>query len=316
MVLPFVTVSVWNYCNQNCSYCISDSHKWNYKGRFEIFRPDGCEDLNDVEIRERFGIHYYKEMCKDSTLLNAADVMDVDYLSKWLNSWRKDSVVHITGGEPLLRPDIEAFISKICETHKVVLYTNGTFIKRRPKLLSLPIFWHVTYHRRQTKMSIFRDNIDIIREKPHRICCVLFRGDDKDIEKLNREFKGYDFVPIWAFDPRRSEGTPDKADMDAPASKLFNLITPDGTIWPCNKCLDGLGSIYSNTFDEEKARFYDKRSRKCLKRGECSAYKTQICIEKIASKWHFFDTSEHEYRKKELSAASSISLKLALDTTT
>ena len=300
MVSPFVTASVWNYCNQHCSYCLAKSQDWNFKGRFEVFRPEGCEGLNDFEIRERCGVNYYKKMCDDDALLNAADVMDVEYLAAWLATWRKDAVVHITGGEPLLRPDIESFVEKIATTHKVVLYTNGSLINRRKKLLDIPIFWHVTYHKEQITLARFTEIIAAIKDKPHRVSSVLRRSDRADLDGLKKNFKGYDFEPVLADRPKRVSGRPAAVDLKSPASKLFNLITPCGTVWPCNACSEPVGSIYTNTFDEKKAQVYDKMARRCLRRGLCFGFKTQIHIENLAKKWGFFDS-----RRKRLPRSTS-----------
>lgn len=294
MVLPFVTASVWNYCNQRCSYCVSKSQDWNLQGRFEMFSPEGCEGL------ERYFIDYANEKNNDNRFLHPADVLDVDYLATWLATWRKNAVVHLTGGEPLLRPDIESFVKKIATTHKVVLYTNGTLIDRREKLLDLPIFWHVTYHKEQIALARFTENIAAIKDKPHRISSVLGSGEEPDMDGLKRHFEGYDFEPVWADKPKYLQGRPTAVDLKSPASNLFNLITPCGTVWPCNACSEPVGSIYTNTFDKKKAQGYDKMAKTCLRRGLCFAFKTQTRIENMAKKWGFFDS-----RRKRLPRSTS-----------
>ena len=286
---PTVTASVWNYCNNHCSYCVAGSNdpKWRPKPTFEIWKPEGFQDLNDHELRVRFGTEYYHELCPDKNrYLNAADVLSFEHLIDWLDLYRPGATVHLSGGEPLLRPDI-AFQTTLllAAGYTVVMFTNGQLIHERPELLDLPIKWCVTFHQ-QSGLSVddFLAQIEPLRERPlivHTVISTFMEA--KALSIFEHRFAGYRFYEKWNGNAARTMVAGfryDPSDLAEVASRRLTLVTPDGAVYPCNTCRIGpIGNIYRGTCDDEKASLLDASCRECVQRNACSAYQTAALLE-------------------------------------
>jgi MoaA/NifB/PqqE/SkfB family radical SAM enzyme len=286
MIPPTVTVSVWSYCQQACAYCVAGSNaiKWTPKHSFEIWKPSGLEHADDFELRGLFGPEWWHEQCPDKErYLNPADVLPFDALTDWLIRFRPGATVHVSGGEPLLRPDIESGVEQLLDNgFDVVMVTNGVLIPKRPKLLDMPIKWAVTYHQDSVHLECFKRVIEPLKSRLHVIHTVVSRFEHArrllDIEKAFSEFN---FFAKWDRNPWRTNPTlkADPLDLVEPASYLLTLITPNGAVYPCNTCAHGpVGDIYSLRFDEQKARERDPMSRTCLENNRCAAYQSAVLM--------------------------------------
>lgn len=288
---PTVTASVWNYCQNSCSYCVAGCFdpKWRPKQTFEIWKPAGYEHATDYELRVRFGVDYYHKLCPDKgRYLNAADVLPFDTLQEWLIVHRPDATIHISGGEPLLRPDIVVGIARlITQGFDVIIFTNGLALKERPRLLDLPIKWDVTYHQNcGVSPEEYAKLIEPIRSKPHYLHTVIKTFlHAKAIDYLKKVFSKFNFFPKWANDPNHTAPSfkYNPSDLDDIASYRLTLVTPDGAVYPCNTCKIGpIGTIYQLMhLDDEKARALDPSCRACVQRNLCSAYQTASMLEGI-----------------------------------
>jgi organic radical activating enzyme len=289
MVSPTVTASVWSYCPHACAYCVAGSNdiRWNPKRTFEIWKPPGFEHEDDFELRGLFGSEWWHERCPDKDrYLNPADVLPFDNLIDWLAKWRPAAAVHLSGGEPLLRPDIETGVEQLLTNgHTVVMVTNGALISERPGLLDMPIKWMVTYHQESANLEAFKRQIEPLKQRPHIIHTVISRiHHARRLPDLEAAFSEWNFTPKWDRNARKSnpDMVADPDDLVDVASYRLSLITPDGAIYPCNSCRPGpVGNIYQLSFDEEKARSLDPMSAECVKRNKCAAYQSAVLMESL-----------------------------------
>lgn len=164
-------VCLTNYCNFKCTYCISDHTrgcdkfsqplKLNEDGTLKLHSPG----LTNEEIKKRDNIlkkegqlaldEYVKseqekwEATKEEKH-DYGDWLDTESLLKFIRSNLDDTwLINLTGGEPLYYPKIEDFILELTKTHKVLLTTNLSLVRSKPKLLEISrnsLFFRVGYH--------------------------------------------------------------------------------------------------------------------------------------------------------------------------
>lgn len=239
-----ITTKAWNYCNNNCEYCVSGSNsaRWNFDGDFAA-----------IESSER---------------------LDFDALLRWIREFTSDCRVHISGGEPLLRPDIETEVEKLVNAGiPCTITTNGMLISKRPAMLTMPLQWIVTYHP-HNRFEHWIENAKLIRNKPH-IVSALFSGQIP-AGALEARYAGFNFcwakinglrvIPGWK---------PRGKDLTCAASEVFHLIEPNGLVYPCNCTSRGaIGDIYMMTYQRGMARKMDRIARMCIRAGLCPAYQT------------------------------------------
>ena len=284
-----ITVIAWNYCQNTCSYCVSGSNKpeWKLNDKLEIWKPEGDEDLNYYELCEKHGLGYHEKMCPaPEKYLDAKDILDFDAMIAWVKKYRPDAHIHISGGEPLLRPDIEEQVAKVCAEFPTTIVTNGQLISKRPKLLDLPVKWLVTWHKYQTPRRVFLKEIELIKDKPHLINRVLRYGElplgEYGFEDFNYEIK-YDRMPNL---DKKFEYN--KEDLKDVASRRIMLIQPNGPVNGCNKTHRGpyhryksASNIYTMTCDEEYLSRNNERGAKCIRDNRCAAYQTAVKMSKL-----------------------------------
>jgi len=285
-----ITASVWNYCQNSCDYCVSgsDSPQWAFTGSFKLFSPPGDEDLNHPQLIYKHGVDYYERLCTDKIkYLNKKDVLDFDFLIYWLMNNAPDAVIHLSGGEPLLRPDIEAQTKKLIDAgFEVCMFTNGLLIPKRKKLLDMPLTWLVAHHK-QNDIDKFLKSAELIKDKPHLITRVLADSRDLKIKaELEKKYTGFNFEWKSCNAPIRTDGFKYlNEDVHQVASGVLHLIISDGSIFPCNTLKFGsIGNIYSNTYDKQKAQSLDKFCFNCVSVNGCSAYQTAVKVDTIQRK--------------------------------
>jgi organic radical activating enzyme len=290
---PTITASVWNYCQIGCSYCVAGSHleRWRPKKTFEVWKPKGFELLNDYELRVKFGVEWWHEQCPDKDrFLNPADVLSFEYMAAWLHEYRPGATIHLSGGEPLLRPDIEEQTAILIEAgFQVVMFTNGLLIDERRRLLDMPLKWCVTFHQNSgLSVQDFLGKIEPIRSRSrplivHTVISNMLQA--KALSLFRHYFDGYRFFEKWHKNPTRTTVPGfkyDPADVFDIASNRLSLITPDGAVYPCNTCRIGpVGNIYQGTFDAAKAAMMDVSSAECIRRNCCPAYQTAALLESL-----------------------------------
>lgn len=245
-----ITAKLWSYCQNvdGCPYCIADCNKrhWRYRGNFKT--------------------------------LPRHEVLDVDQLILWRNKFTPESVIHLSGGEPLLRPDIEIQVEKLIKAGiSVTITTNGLLIHRRPRLLKLPLKWIVTHHE-CNDYAKWKRNADLIADKPHIASRVIWgQVTEQNRHDFDHLYVGLNFMwaPLWR--PRLTDWSANKNDFDCVATKVIHLIEPDGRVYPCSSAKKpSIGNIYSMTYHPETADHLNTQCRECVSKFLCGAYQTAV----------------------------------------
>ncbi len=224
-------------------------------------------------------------MNTDARLLNAADVLDFDVLIDWLLKFKPGAAVHLSGGEPLLRPDIEDQTEKLLDAgFDVSILTNGQALHRRPRLVKMDIKWLVAYHQDSITMEQFVRKIEPLKSRKHFIISVCATEAHVSlIPKMKAAFAGFNFQLRWNRNAQRNpEPLLHPGDIDTVASKQIHLITPDGAVYPCSSCKYGtIGDIYTGTYDVEKAQLVDPYVSGCVKNNGCQSFQTAKIMEAV-----------------------------------
>lgn len=273
-----ITVSCWTFCFNSCPWCVSGSNldKWQYNGNFEQFSPPGFDHLNNLQIRELFGPDYYNRLCPDKTRwLNKADILDFDCLLLWLTKFTPAAQIHVSGGEPLLRPDIENQIEKLLNAgFRTTVFTNGMLIDKRPRLADMPLTWVIAHHP-PNDINKWRQNVDLVCHQRIFTTRVLYRDDElKQKDSIRNLYTGLPFFFSNAATRKKEVDIPfNPDDLGCIASEVLHLIVPDGRVYRCNNDKSPpIGNIMSNEYYPEIAKTSDNDARQCVKSGLCPAY--------------------------------------------
>lgn len=238
--------------------------------------------MNDRQLRVKFGPEYYHKMNTDPALLNPADILDFDVLIEWLLKFKPGAAVHLSGGEPLLRPDIEDQTEKLLNAgFDVSILTNGQAIHKRPRLLDMPVKWLAAYHQDSISLVRFIAQIEPLRTRKHLIVSVCATVEHaKAIPQMQTAFTGFNFQLRWNKNAQRNTAPLlQPGDLDTVASQQIHLITPNGAVYPCNSCKYGfIGDIYTGDYDLEKAQLVDPYVSGCVKNNGCQAYQTAVIM--------------------------------------
>lgn len=253
---PAVTLSAWNYCQNSCPYCVSGSNAPEWK-------PTAAP--------------------KETT--------DFRQSLKWIDRYRPDATIHVSGGEPLLRDDIVDRMREVIAAgyQDSTIFTNGLLLPERPGLLDLPLKWCITYHQ-DCGLSVgdWLALVDPIRERPHVLHTIVSTLEHfKRAHEMKDLFfeKKWNYFEKWDRNPQKTmvpNFTPNPDDIEDIASNRLTLIVPNGKVYPCNHVLDGdIGNVFDMTFDYEKARGMDAASKSCAVRNACSAFQTAALLDMI-----------------------------------
>jgi hypothetical protein len=297
-----ITVSVWNYCQNSCIACPagSSAQKWKFNGNFEIFSPSGCENMTDLQTREIHGADYYRKMCPDKNrFLNKKDVLNFAALETWiyrnciLNLFPEKIELHISGGEPLLRPDIEDRIQQlltlndelIVETGhhlRITIFTNGLLISKRPRLLDMPLKWVVAHHM-PNSLDKWLKNARLVANRPHMACRILLHPNEvAQKEQLQEKYCDLHFHWIRGNGLRQEVWEYNADDLDCIASRVIHLIVPDGRVFPCNVVDTApIGHIHRMTYSPELAAMQDAHAKQCVTAGSCPAYQSAVLVSNL-----------------------------------
>lgn len=182
-----VEISLSNFCNFSCDYCISGSvHKkipTNPDGSARIFKDLRYNDRGIVDYRrvQKFGLQIRGEKYStfnfgienpDGTIDKTGDhiiehdFIDYKKLLVFLRTKLPGWVVQIGGGEPLHNPGIIEFLTELTKTHRVILLTNLSLIKARKEILSIPadrMIYRIGFHPEQYKIELYAENLEILK---------------------------------------------------------------------------------------------------------------------------------------------------------
>ena len=289
-----ITVIAWNYCQNRCSYCVSESctERWKLNGKKEVWIPEGDEDLNYYELCEKHGFKFHDNMCPEpEKYLDANDVLDFDYAIKWIKEHRPGAHIHISGGEPLLRPDIEDIVEKVSAEFETTIVTNGQLISKRPRLLDMPVKWLVTYHLNQIPFDKWLAQARLIKDKPHLATVVMTYEMRKNGWKAPKELQEeFNFEYRWNTAPKLLKDFKyNPEDLGDVASHRIMIIQPNGPVMGCNKPQRGPwerykshSNVYTGACDEKQLSEHNERADNCIKSNRCAAYQTAVIMSKIS----------------------------------
>jgi organic radical activating enzyme len=247
------------------------------------------EHLNDYQLRRELGDNYWDDLCPDpARYLNPKDLLDFDALIEWIEIFRPAARnIHLSGGEPLLRPDIEIQTKKLTDRgYSVSIFTNGQLISQRPGLLALPLKWAVTYHQ-PSGISVrdFLTQLSYLQGRPVVVHTVVQTyKQTQALPSLREAFRAYKFVVKIDHDTDNSfpNFIPYSEDLDDIASNRISLVIPTGAVFPCNSARAGaVGNIYEPSFDAQAARAMDAVARACVERNECAAYHSACLMDSL-----------------------------------
>jgi organic radical activating enzyme len=296
-----ITVAVWNYCQNACSYCVAGSNlpQWAAPASFEVWKPEGGEHLNDLQLQKRFGQWYFNQCPDKDRFLNPHNVLEVPYLLSWLQRHTPHAVVHLSGGEPLLRPDIEAFAGDLVRAgFEITIFTNGLLLPERAELLDMPLKWVVTHHDPQP-LADFLECIYPLRNKPHQITRVFDAGGaggelagelPGELQELREIYDGFNFLPRWRSRPQLKKWFQYRpGDLEVVASEVLHFITPNGAVYPCNSTFwPPIGHVYTGEYCRDDLAMIDKTCKECLIRNRCGAYQSAVEVDQLTSKGSFW----------------------------
>ena len=286
-----ITASVWIYCQNKCTYCVSGSNSddWKFNKPFEFYKPRGCENMNPYELEKRFGKNWYEKK-HDGTLMNPEDVLSFDALAEWICVNHGDRLiegtlsVHLSGGEPLLRPDIEE-MAVFAVDFDLVICTNGKLIKRRTELVDADVKWLVAYHRESVSLEEFVEQIQPIKNKKHLVITVVHSADDLNaMPETKKSLADFNFEIRYNRNPSATDFSFRHRPEDVAhiASRVLQFVTPDGFVYPCNSQKFGhIGNVYSGQYEKEFAEFLDSHLTQCIKTNGCAAYQTAVKMSEL-----------------------------------
>lgn len=186
-------------CNFSCDYCIAGSNTFPFtpktgpvsvdrKSRKFLSDDNGLpiyKTLNGDESSEKIKQIYNDGYAFSKTMLDFSKI--IMYVRKHLPG----AMVAISGGEPLLYPNIDFWLGELTKTNKVLLMTNAHDIKKYPDILRNPnIFLRVGFHPEFRDLDEFEDNMIAISSMTNKYTInYVYHPRHKN------KFKGYiDFV--------------------------------------------------------------------------------------------------------------------------
>jgi hypothetical protein len=219
--------------------------------------------------------------------ISDSEITPIGPAIEWIKRHRPGAAVHISGGEPLIRPDIVKCVSDVVDAgFETTIFTNGLALRDRSELLDLPVKWYVSYHQDcGTPIDDWLQIVAPIKDRRHVLHTIIATKEHLKWVFINRDkFRNWNFIEKWDKVAARilpDDYRPNPDDMEYIASNRLTLICHHG-IYPCNNVRAGtIGSLTDLSFDIEKARRLDAESKKCVLRGLCAAWTTAELLETI-----------------------------------
>lgn len=243
--MSVATLKVWNYCMNRCEYCASRSNS---------------------------------DLWKPVNFIAAKNVLDIPSALYWLDMYRPNSEIHLSGGEPLLRPDIESVVNLcLASRRKVTVFTNGQMLPLRECLHELPLQWVVSWHFDAVSLEYFLSCIEPLRGKAKAsIQAIVYRDiDEQAMGIVEKAFGGFDFRFRFADQTSKTWDLWELPEgcIDKPA-EFLTLIEEDGNVYPCSSKIWGpIGSIY-DPFNSnfQSIEVFNAHAAQCFREHKCGAH--------------------------------------------
>lgn len=251
-LIPVVTANIWLKCQNKCPYCVA------YVANQ---LSDPFRDGRDPE-----------------------QVLDVNAVLAWINKYRPNARIHISGGEPLLYEGIEDWVCAcLYAKRKITILTNGQLVPLRKQLHNKPINWIVTYHKDcGVGLNDYCQGLAGLQGKNVEVRTIIETAGDSlaYTKELTTIFKGFDFrIRYDRQESRTAElwKIPKIVDVYNVASSLLTLVENDGKVYACNGKADGaIGDVYSMQYDATRAKVKDLQAVNCSKEQICGAFNTLV----------------------------------------
>jgi len=281
--IKIADISLLNFCNFSCEYCIADSVKEkpivDENGYIKVLDPRYDSRGNKTPLNAKRNNVPFEDAAFNAWVAtqNAhprGHFLDLNALTRFARTHLDGWLLTLSGGEPLLYPKIEEFIKDITTTHKIVLLTNASLLHIKKELFELPkerIYYRVGFHPEQRTIESFIHSVDLLKENDtnYIVNYILHPQHIKDgtfqeyIDVL--KYNGYPyeitrFEGTWN-NERYSCHLPMKdweidiigdykeyasiIPSDSPGSQ-FLAITAGGDVFECHNRRYKMGSVYDN----------------------------------------------------------------------
>lgn len=211
------------------------------------------------------------------------DIQDFDCLIEWHKRFTPRAEIHVSGGECLLRPDIEDQIEKLASAGiPTTIFTNGLLVGRRRRLLDMPLKWHITHHG-QNDFVAWRQNADLLRNKPHIATRVMYGiKNEREAAALAPQYAGLNFHWQRLNGLKIGDSRPIVDDLPRVASGVVHLIRPDGRVYACNSVKrPPIGDTIRGQYDPRLAKKHDRTAKACVMGQGCAAYQTAVWLSRL-----------------------------------
>lgn len=212
--------------------------------------------------------------------------MDFDRLVEWLKRFAPADVnIHVSGGEPLLRPDIETQVDKLLvQGIRVTVFTNGMLIHKRTRLTDMPLNWVIAHHP-PNPLQKWRENVMLVAHRPFLTKRVIANRETFEKKSIiGRDYDGLNFH--W----QRMHGLLEYPwqinleDLSCVPSTVIHLAVPDGRVFPCNNSrYVPVGNIRDMFYHPENAMQYNRKATTCVTAGICPAYQSAVILNEFGT---------------------------------
>lgn len=279
-------VSLSNVCNFSCDYCISKSPNYkitkNLDGSVKIYTDPRINKngVVDLQLARKYGLSMgmmspadHDRMLSENNLGHSRDdFIDFDALIRFARTKLIGWVIQITGGEPLMVPQVTDFLIELSKSHRILLLTNLSKLSKNLNILEIPserIFFRVGFHPERYPVDRYLDNFRLLDEAniPYIVNYVLHpRHIENTMGKAYIDFLRDNNIPFevtrfygyWGgvkyplvelgsierelVSPHNIENNYTR-DIDTPGT-TYIAIQPNGKIYQCSASGRYLGSIY------------------------------------------------------------------------
>ena len=305
-------------CNFSCDYCISGSNKnkkWKNQYKKVVKWPSSVLTNERgfpivVDVDENTTEEEYESYYKDGKL-TLGQAIDGEKLIKYASEKFIGWDLIVSGGEPLLYPNIDVILNHFTMHSDVILLTNASLIQKFPNLMENPkIFFRIGFHPDYRDLSEFYENVLFLANRTDNYIINYVhhpkhRESGKDIEYIDMlkewgfryeitAFKGkwkgvqYEFKADTIFDKEfiseaYTELVPNQEKLLPGIS--FGTMYGTGKVYSCHRTEIEMGSVSGDDLVLSKP----KRGYSCLAHDVCGcdsmrAYRN---IEKIKNSKDF-----------------------------